>query len=498
MEEKTKYKIYIIGILKSISIIMFLLILLKSIKNFPLKVVLILSSIILSVITNYLYYKQSKDYYFNLKHETQMKYFNRFENTSMKILNKLDKKNMADKIFNISNKTMFKEKCYLESIPSLVLSLGLLTYIVITTNWIMIIPLIILLVSTLVIRYKTLTIQEITYEVDNPKLIEFIEKMDTIRKLNIFNYAKNILNRKKESIRYTYNLKYIKNKFAILLYAFKVIVMILFLLKNTNLLTILISICLITIIDYYIYVLFLGINNHKAEHTLNKELNEALCEKCITKRQIVWHTIKIENGTFTNHGITIKIPNFELEKLDQISIMGQSGEGKSSILKILSGLYELESGTIQIDDKPKEKEINNIYISSSVAIFDSTLKDNLCLGKDIPEKKIMEYIKEVGLLSWIDKLSLGLNTKIDNNIELIIKEKINLIRAIIIDADVYLLDNPTANMDLEDEKKVTKIINKYFAKKTFVIVTDRPVITTICKKHYFMKEHILMDKEPLL
>ena len=190
--------------------------------------------------------------------------------------------------------------------------------------------------------------------------------------------------------------------------------------------------------------------------------------------------------------------NFELEKLDQISIMGQSGEGKSSILKILSGLYELESGTIQIDDKPKEKEINNIYISSSVAIFDSTLKDNLCLGKDIPEKKIMEYIKEVGLLSWIDKLSLGLNTKIDNNIELIIKEKINLIRAIIIDADVYLLDNPTANMDLEDEKKVTKIINKYFAKKTFVIVTDRPVITTICKKHYFMKEHILMDKEPLL
>ena len=81
---------------------------------------------------------------------------------------------------------------------------------------------------------------------------------------------------------------------------------------------------------------------------------------------------------------------------------------------------------------------------------------------------------------------------------LFIKEKINLIRAIIIDADVYLLDNPTANMDLEDEKKVTKIINKYFAKKTFVIVTDRPVITTICKKHYFMKEHILMDKEPLL
>ena len=108
MEEKTKYKIYIIGILKSISIIMFLLILLKSIKNFPLKVVLILSSIILSVITNYLYYKKSKDYYFNLKHETQMKYFNRFENTSLKILNQLDKKNIADKIFNISNHIMFK------------------------------------------------------------------------------------------------------------------------------------------------------------------------------------------------------------------------------------------------------------------------------------------------------------------------------------------------------------------------------------------------------
>ena len=131
-------------------------------------------------------------------------------------------------------------------------------------------------------------------------------------------------------------------------------------------------------------------------------------------------------------------------------------------------------------------------------MFNMTLKDNLCLGNETSDKRLRELIKEVGLGEWLDDLEHGLNTEINNDLELTIKEKLNLVRAIILDADLYLLDNPTAKMELESEKYVAAVIKKYLSDKTYVVVTSRPVLTTMCNKHYFIKNKTLMEKESLL
>lgn len=213
--------------------------------------------------------------------------------------------------------------------------------------------------------------------------------------------------------------------------------------------------------------------------------------------------INIDSGTvhYKDNDIKIKIPNFEFLKGDQISIIGKSGEGKSTILNILSGIDKLDTGVLSMDNLKASKLIDVVYLSSNIELFNISLRDNLKLNKRVSDDELISYIKELGLDDWYNSLPEGLDTIIDSNFINNEKAKIarlNIIRGIILDKEVYFFDEPTDNMDLDTEKIIVAILKKYFKKKTFIIITDRPILTTICKKHYFMKKHTLLDTEPLL
>ena len=85
-----------------------------------------------------------------------------------------------------------------------------------------------------------------------------------------------------------------------------------------------------------------------------------------------------------------------------------------------------------------------------------------------------------------------------NSISESISEKINIIRAVISDKDVYFFDEPTLSLDSDSEKRVADILKKYFKNKTYILVSKKTVLTNLCKKHYFIKNHTLLEKEPLL
>ena len=64
--------------------------------------------------------------------------------------------------------------------------------------------------------------------------------------------------------------------------------------------------------------------------------------------------------------------------------------------------------------------------------------------------------------------------------------------------EIYFLDCPTEGMDTDTEKIVVTIIKKHLKKKTLLVVSDSTILTNICKKHYFIKDHTLLENEPLL
>ena len=175
--------------------------------------------------------------------------------------------------------------------------------------------------------------------------------------------------------------------------------------------------------------------------------------------------------------------------------------GKSTLLYLLSGIYHLSVGETYVDGKLTDASIDSMYITRNTKMFKLSLRDNLLLGCKMSDDELLKLIKEIDIKDWYDSLSDGLDTIIDiNYIDLSdeIREKLNILRGIISNKQTLLLDEPTYDLDMDSEKIIANMIKKYWKKKSYIIVTHRPIFTTICKKHYFMKNHELLESEPLL
>ena len=209
--------------------------------------------------------------------------------------------------------------------------------------------------------------------------------------------------------------------------------------------------------------------------------------------------IKLQDVIFsyTKNSTKIKIPKFILKKGEKISIMGESGQGKTTVMNILAGLYPLENGKLLVNNKDmKDTRLNLVFVSQEVDLFDLSIRDNLCLGKNIADERILELIKEAGLISWYNELPQGLDTMVgERGIKLSAgqKQRLNLIRGILIDNDLYFFDEPTSNLDSLSEEKITDMIEKYLKNKTYIIVTHRPKLKELCNKHYIFENHMMKE-----
>ena len=114
--------------------------------------------------------------------------------------------------------------------------------------------------------------------------------------------------------------------------------------------------------------------------------------------------------------------------------MGESGQGKTTILNVLSGIYPLNSGNILIDNQEvKDKKLDVVYISQEVDLFDLSIRDNITLGKDISEEKILSLFEDAGLMEWYKNLNNGLEEIVgEKGVKLSAgqRQRLNLIRGI--------------------------------------------------------------------
>lgn len=213
-----------------------------------------------------------------------------------------------------------------------------------------------------------------------------------------------------------------------------------------------------------------------------------------------WENIEISNLEFKYNSkskTTIFIPDFKINKGDKVSIVGKSGQGKSTFLNIFSRYIEVDDDKYKIDGKNLKGNLNLAYISQEIDLFDLTVRENLCLGNDIKDEQLITYLKEAGLEEWVNKLENGLDTVVgERGLKLSVgqKQRLNIIRGILLDKDVYVLDEPTSNLDKETEKLIINLIQKYLKDKTVIIVTHRDGIKEICSRHYEFKDGIMQEE----
>ena len=235
-------------------------------------------------------------------------------------------------------------------------------------------------------------------------------------------------------------------------------------------------------------------------HAANRQIEEMIGkeEKQVKFRNFDNITLKdIEFRYHKNSKNVIKIPYFSINKKDKISIVGESGQGKSTFLSIFCRFYAIDNGKYLVDGVSINKAPDVAYISQEVDLFDLSIRDNLLLGKHINDEILNKYLEDAGLLDWINSLEQGIDTLVgEKGVRLSTgqKQRLNIIRGILLDKDIYILDEPTSNLDQVSEQKIYDMISKYLKDKTCIIVTHRMELTKLCNKHYYFKDKEMLEK----
>lgn len=190
--------------------------------------------------------------------------------------------------------------------------------------------------------------------------------------------------------------------------------------------------------------------------------------------------IEINNLFFSyNYNEILKNISFNIKKNEKVLIMGSSGCGKSTILKIIKKYYEIKRGMILIDkidinDYTKEAINNNIvYVAQKENLFTDTLYNNIVLNRNISNQEFQKIVK----ICEIDFLNnLGFNMLIEENgfnLSGGQRQRIVLARALLSKANTILLDESTSEIDTNLERIILKNVFKNFNNKTIIIVTHR-------------------------
>lgn len=186
------------------------------------------------------------------------------------------------------------------------------------------------------------------------------------------------------------------------------------------------------------------------------ELNEFGCEIELVDVSFSYEDNRVLEGV-----------NLKLEKGKKYLIVGPSGGGKSTLLKLLRKYFTPKSGKILVDGKDlsaikKEsffKTISNV--EQNVFIFDDTLRNNLTLYRDLSDESLKAAISEAGLDSFIRNLPRGLETVIEDNGRNISggeRSRIAIARALLNKSEILILDEAFQSLDYETAKDIEETI----------------------------------------
>lgn len=165
------------------------------------------------------------------------------------------------------------------------------------------------------------------------------------------------------------------------------------------------------------------------------------------------------------------------------ALVGSSGGGKSTALKLAARFWDINDGTIKIGDEnisevDPETLLENIsIIFQDVTLFNNTVLENIRIGKkDATDAEIMKVAKEAHCDEFVNKLPDGYNSYIGENGFSLSggeRQRISIARALLKDAPIILLDEATSSLDIESETAVQNAISKLVKDKTVMIIAHR-------------------------
>ncbi|MBR9882991.1 MAG: thiol reductant ABC exporter subunit CydD [Oceanospirillales bacterium] len=179
----------------------------------------------------------------------------------------------------------------------------------------------------------------------------------------------------------------------------------------------------------------------------------------------------------------LKGVNLTLAAGERIAVRGPSGAGKSSLMNLLLGFYPVSGGVLSVNGEPLDRLdrdgwLHSIaWVSQQTTLFAGTLRDNLRLARaSATEEELLQACTDAHVTEFLERLPGGLDSEIGEaglGLSGGQIQRIALARAFLKDAPVLLLDEPTANLDVQSEALVLEALNRLCQGRTVLILTHR-------------------------
>ena len=215
-------------------------------------------------------------------------------------------------------------------------------------------------------------------------------------------------------------------------------------------------------------------------------------------------SIRLEDLTFSydKSRAALKNINMSFGKTGMVSIVGESGCGKSTIVNMLSGTHRPDSGKVMVggqrlEDLKREDYYSHISIVSyNTYIFNDTIRSNFELSKqNVTDEEIFEALKKVNLYDFViengglDKVVSEDGTNISGGQ----KQRLALAVNLVSDKDIYVFDEATSNIDVESEAIIMKNISELSKQKSVIVISHRLENVVLSDKIYYMESAELKE-----
>ena len=213
-----------------------------------------------------------------------------------------------------------------------------------------------------------------------------------------------------------------------------------------------------------------------------KELINEEIEEFINNNDEIIGSIEFKNVSFSynNDKEILKNINFKINNGEKIAIVGPTGSGKTTIIQLLLKFYNINSGSILIDGK-NINDINTNILRDNIKVVlqdahlnNENIKDVLKYSNDVSDKEIKDLLKKIN----IKPNFLGMNDNLENitsidNLSNGQKQIISMIRAMLSNPKIVILDEATSDVDSLTEKNIESSINELTKGKTSIIIAHR-------------------------
>ncbi len=220
------------------------------------------------------------------------------------------------------------------------------------------------------------------------------------------------------------------------------------------------------------------------------------------------------NGSISFKGVSFSYPeavkpslsdiNFHIKSGEHVGIIGKIGSGKTSLIKLILGLYAVNEGSILIDDidinqiDPADLRHNIGYLSQDVELIRGSIRDNLAY-KDLQvnDELLLQAAAVSGVDMFVNKMPQGFDTEVGEQGAFLSggqRQSIALGRSILLNEPVLILDEPTNSFDNTTESVVKKRLYDYTRDKTLILVTHKALMLDLVERIIVVDDgKIVMD-----